>query len=173
MENPWSIQSIYELQYFLCPSCPFKDHSKQELINHAYELHPFWVKFLSKIKDDSLNEVVFPWDEIIKNIKIESNFDESADQDYIKYKIEDTDEHFEESHFDYLEESNLVDDPLEFEPHIKIETDDLEENENFNKSQTQIVPTGLVIAKWVILIDREIFLLIAVGNSNKPKLVNY
>ena len=40
MENPWDIESIYELQFFNCPSCIFKDQSKQEIINHAYEVHP-------------------------------------------------------------------------------------------------------------------------------------
>ena len=39
-ENPWNIQSIYELQYFNCPTCVFKNQSKQTFINHAYEYHP-------------------------------------------------------------------------------------------------------------------------------------
>ena len=60
MENPWSIHSIYELQYFICPSCSFKDHSKQEFINHAYEFHPDFVNYL-KIHDNSLSDIECPW----------------------------------------------------------------------------------------------------------------
>ena len=64
MENPWSIQSIYEFQYFLCPSCPFKDHSKQEFINHAYEAHPWSVDYLNDIQDGSVsyNSTIFIFD---------------------------------------------------------------------------------------------------------------
>ena len=38
--HPWDIQSVHELLYFNCPSCVFKDHCKQKLINHAYDHHP-------------------------------------------------------------------------------------------------------------------------------------
>ena len=83
MENPWNIQSIYELQYFNCPSCSFKDHSKQELISHAYELHPDCVNYLIKIKDDSLKEVMCPWDEIRTEVKLEETFsDENIEEPY-------------------------------------------------------------------------------------------
>ena len=61
-ENPWSIQSIYELQYFNCPSCAFKRQSKQEFINHAYEVHPESIEYLNEIKDGSLSGTICPWD---------------------------------------------------------------------------------------------------------------
>ena len=59
-ENPWNIQSIYELQYFNCPSCIFKDQSKQTFVNHAFEEHPEVVGFLHIIPDGSLSDVDFP-----------------------------------------------------------------------------------------------------------------
>ena len=49
MENPWNIDSIYDLQYFNCPSCIFRDHSKQEIINHAYEFHPNSIHYLGMV----------------------------------------------------------------------------------------------------------------------------
>ena len=61
MEKPWKIESIYELQYFNCPVCVFKDQSKQGLINHAYENHPDCINYLEKITDDSLSDVLLPW----------------------------------------------------------------------------------------------------------------
>ena len=64
MENPWKIQSIYELQYFNCPTCNFKDNSKQEFINHAYEFHKESIDFLMKIDDNSLSDITCPWTEI-------------------------------------------------------------------------------------------------------------
>ena len=54
VENPWHIQSIYELQYFICPSCPFRHSSKQDFINHTYESHPEVIVDLENIKDGSL-----------------------------------------------------------------------------------------------------------------------
>ena len=60
MENPWNIQSIYDLLYFNCPSCVYKNHSKQDLINHASDFHPESIEFLKNIKDKSLIDIVFP-----------------------------------------------------------------------------------------------------------------
>ena len=85
MANPWNIQSIYELQYFKCPVCVFKNHfSKQELINHAYAQHPESVDYLSKINDNSLVDVLCPWDGFYikeepdeiknENAKVEDNY---------------------------------------------------------------------------------------------------
>ena len=65
MENPWDIESIYDLQFFNCTSCIFKDHSKQEIINHAFEIHPESTECLKNIKDESLKDVVLPWNENI------------------------------------------------------------------------------------------------------------
>ena len=59
-ENPWHIQSIYDFQYFICPCCIFKNHSKQEFINHAYETHPDSIVNLLNIKDNSLSDIIFP-----------------------------------------------------------------------------------------------------------------
>ena len=49
MENPWNIDSIYDLQYFNCPSCIFKDHSKQEMVNHVFEFHPDSIHHLGMV----------------------------------------------------------------------------------------------------------------------------
>ena len=62
-KNPWDIRSIYELQYFNCPKCFYKDNSKQDFINHAFEMHPEAVGNLNKIVDGSLNDVTYPWNE--------------------------------------------------------------------------------------------------------------
>ena len=61
MESPWNIQSIYELQYFNCPSCAFKNHFKQEFINHAYDIHPESIEHLKNIDDKSLVDLLLPW----------------------------------------------------------------------------------------------------------------
>ena len=63
MENPWNIHSIYDLQYFNCPSCTFKNKHKQEIIIHASQYHPESIKFLSDISDDSFVDVWCPWKE--------------------------------------------------------------------------------------------------------------
>ena len=73
MENPWNIHSIYEFQFFNCPSCVFKNHSKQEFINHAFEIHPDFVHNLNSIIDNSLLDVICPWNEPITQIKTEDN----------------------------------------------------------------------------------------------------
>ena len=75
MENPWNIQSIYELQYFNCPSCAFKNHFKQEFINHAYENHTDSIDHLLNINDNSLSDIIFPNNEVEKP-NIEKSFED-------------------------------------------------------------------------------------------------
>ena len=62
--NPWNIQSIYQFQFFNCPTCLFKDNSKQEFINHALKLHPESEANLSKICDGSLQDINWPFDKV-------------------------------------------------------------------------------------------------------------
>ena len=72
MDNPWNILSIYEFQYFNCPTCPFKNQSKQEFVNHAYDDHPDSLNYLLNITDvDSFIDIICPWDR--KVIKVEDN----------------------------------------------------------------------------------------------------
>ena len=77
MTNPWNISSIYELQYFNCPSCIFKNRSKQEIVSHAYECHPESVNFLSKICDNSLSDIICPWNDYIIKEEILEDFSNS------------------------------------------------------------------------------------------------
>ena len=63
MENMWSFHSIYELQFFNCPSCNYKNKSKQEFVDHACNVHPESINNLMNIKD--IGDVVCPWNEIV------------------------------------------------------------------------------------------------------------
>ena len=102
MDNPWNIESIYELQFFTCQTCIFKNHSKQEIINHAYETHPESIECLKNIKDESLKDLLLPWNENIpfesQNIskmeqetkeepKIKEELDEDMDDQNPKYHV--------------------------------------------------------------------------------------
>ena len=80
-DNPWSVTSLYEFQYFNCPSCPlFKVVSKQEFVYHAFNTHPKSIEDLEKISDGSLNDILLPWMPEEDRIKIEQ-----------KYNVEDLD----------------------------------------------------------------------------------
>ena len=83
MDNPWNINSIYELQFFNCPSCIFKNNSKQEIVNHAYQFHPESIDFLTNINDNSLLDIICPWSENLTKIKTEPK-DELWNTNFIK-----------------------------------------------------------------------------------------
>ena len=134
VENPWTIRSIYELQYFNCPTCLFKNPSKQEFVNHAYACHPEAIENLTSIEDGSLSDISCPWDSV--QIKIESEpvqvesleIDyKNEDQDYdFKYEQNDGDGfHFLSSKEDC---QNLED--FETSQSIAIAEDETEENTN-------------------------------------------
>ena len=94
MESPWNIQSIYELQYFNCPSCAFKNHFKQEFINHAFENHIESIDYLLNINDNSLLDVIFPNNEIEKPT-IKKSFEEHLNPDESTIKIKSENFNFE------------------------------------------------------------------------------
>ena len=60
-ENPWEIQSIYDLQFYICPVCKFTNSSKQEFVNHANDVHPEAIENFKLITDGSLNDINCPW----------------------------------------------------------------------------------------------------------------
>ena len=73
-ENPWNINSIYEFQYFNCPTCEFKNNSKQVFIDHAFNDHKEAIEYLKNIDDGSINDITFPF--------IENNPDGSCKEEY-------------------------------------------------------------------------------------------
>ena len=80
-ENVWNIQSLYDLQFFNCPSCTYKNNLKQEFVNHAYELHPESDQYLKNITDGSLSDVEIP----------NSNIKDEFDQDLVSYPSNELD----------------------------------------------------------------------------------
>ena len=84
--NPWHIQSIYEFQYFNCPICVYKDQSKQDFVNHAFQDHPESISSLLNIGDSSLEDVDFP-----TKIKAEDDPLAPTENDLYQEEIEDQD----------------------------------------------------------------------------------
>ena len=60
-QNPWDVISLFNFQLFCCPDCVYKVSGKQEFVNHALENHPESVKFLAKIQDESMTDVLLPF----------------------------------------------------------------------------------------------------------------
>ena len=80
-EDPWNVESLYDLQYFNCPSCAYKHNSKQEFVNHAYNIHPESSKSLSNIKDGSISDVTIPF--IVKKEKLYEENGNACNDDHI------------------------------------------------------------------------------------------
>ena len=110
-KNPWDIGSLYDFLNFNCPSCPYKDNSKQEFVNHACRVHPEAGPYLRKIQDDSISDIHIPEYEFIKKeskneIENEEAFSVIAESDRVKvehYKIksEFENDNFENEQFSY------------------------------------------------------------------------
>ena len=39
-ENPWKVSAIEDFQFFCCPECDCRNHSKDDFLAHAFETHP-------------------------------------------------------------------------------------------------------------------------------------
>ena len=116
MENPWNIDSLYEFLYFNCPSCVFKNNSKQDFINHVYKVHPDCVHYLEKVKDNSLVDVFCPWN-MVEIKKEPVSYDSIPDPMY---------------------------EPINIEPHVKIEQANFHETVNTNdlNKKSEIIVRG-------------------------------
>ena len=122
IENPWNINSIYDLQYYNCPGCLYKNHSKQDFIDHTYEIHPEIIENLNKIGDGSLDDINCPWKINEFSIKQE-NFENNTD-----YIIEDPLENFDNS--ELKKELNLNSINIRYEDNVS--TTKYIENENLH-----------------------------------------
>ena len=91
-ENPWNIQSLYDLQFFNCPSCDFKDYLKQDFVNHAHKFHPEAYPYLNNIKDGSTDDVLIPNEDNIFDFKPEFDSDISSPHTGLDVKIEEFDD---------------------------------------------------------------------------------
>ena len=125
IENPWNIQSIYDLQYFRCPSCEYCDNSKQQFVNHAYESHPNCIDYLLNIKDGSFDDILCPWDSI--DIKLEKHLSVELTED--SYENQNN-ESFELDFDTHKEENDFKD--IKLEDHFKVEL-----TENSLKSENE------------------------------------
>ena len=77
--NPWNVSSLYNFQFFNCPTCSFMTTLKQQFVDHAYLKHVECVEFLSRIQDGSLEGLDCPWNDYF----IKEEFDPlSQDQEY-------------------------------------------------------------------------------------------
>ena len=57
----WDVESLYEYQYFNCPSCSYKSDQRQDFVNHTFETHPECVDYFRNISDGSLSDIITPW----------------------------------------------------------------------------------------------------------------
>ena len=113
-ENPWNIQSIYDLQYFGCPSCKYSNNSKQHFVNHAYESHPDCIDYLLNIKDGSFDDILCPWDSM--DIKLEEHLSVELTED--SYENQNN-ESFDSEFAEHTEENDFKD--IKLEGHFKVE----------------------------------------------------
>ena len=120
-ESPWNIQSIYDLQYFNCPSCAYKNIMKQEFINHAYNFHAEAIQFLRNIKDGSINDIEIPLvkdeDSDLKPELLDTNISDLTNG--LVIKIEEINEISEEK---YGDDEQKSDDPCVVIESLKLET---------------------------------------------------
>ena len=142
-ENPWDVESLYEFRYYNCPSCPYKQASKQDFICHAFDTHQESINFLSKIIDGSLDNILCPWDsndyqreniDISGDLKSEFDNNESTEEVSLVVVKNEITELSESEDIDYLdsmkdEDNILVDESIQYD----------EENSTDRKEDTQFI----------------------------------
>ena len=116
-ENPWDVViSIYDFQFFNCPSCSYKNDSKQDFVHHSFENHPESVDNLKRISEQCLNDIALPWEYKVENGNVTENTIKIEDEAFSVAKAEllitDTHQVIDKNKYD--DWSDFVD-PLETE----------------------------------------------------------
>ena len=132
-ENSWDVESIYEFQFYNCPTCEFKHYTKQDFVNHAFNTHTESVQDLRKISDGSLSDIFPPWNsnDITSSESKDANFiDEIQIPNMVEAKNQCGDNILEIVP-GLTEENNIaensestIDDPLELDKPILKNTND-------------------------------------------------
>ena len=107
-ENPWNIETLYDFLFFNCPSCTYKNNSKQKFVDHAVQLHPESSQFLLNLKDSSINDVNFVQEFLKCEFAAENLTSDPSTQEFLKVELEEfkinTDDADEEiQNYDYFE----------------------------------------------------------------------
>lgn len=94
-DNPWSVTSIYDFSYFVCPECDSKWHFKQDFVDHALSTHPNSIDPLHhEITDGSLNDIDFP---NITSLTVDVDIKVEDDSEYLNdFPLGDNDIDFDE-----------------------------------------------------------------------------
>ena len=147
-ENPWNVQSLYDLQYFNCPSqfCIYKNNSREEFLKHAFFNHPESQPYLINFKDDvkiPLLESKVDSDlannglEIIKTEKIESKvFDKTPIiiLDHLK-----TENYCEQCDLYFCNQESLQEHENSIHPYLEIQ---IKNNHEEDDLEIQGIPYG-------------------------------
>ena len=92
----WNVKSIYDFQYFNCPSCSSKKYaSKQDFVNHIWFNHPESIEYLKEISDGSLSNILQPWGDENAAINVKYKVEEESDNieiDYFNNDVEQEDD---------------------------------------------------------------------------------
>ena len=94
MGNLWEFQSLYDLQFFNCPACDFKDKSKQAFVDHACNVHPESINYFMNVQDGSIGDIVCPWSKNDANTEI-IHVDAIKQEEYENEKLIEDEEKFE------------------------------------------------------------------------------
>ena len=69
--SPWDVESLYEFQYFNCPTCPYKHKSAQDFVDHAFNTHQESKNHFMNISNhDSFSDIwpIFVFDPILTKL---------------------------------------------------------------------------------------------------------
>ena len=101
LENPWIINSIYELLFYNCPSCEFKHNSKQTFVDHAIDNHPEAANGFTNISDGSISDV--NWYPFFQ-IKVEEEEEKQMEEKDIFSHFDEEQMTIDESKLDFIKD---------------------------------------------------------------------
>ena len=83
--NPWSVTTLEEFQFYCCPECDVKDHSRESFVKHAIKKHPLSMKCLGSLVikhefEEQNDDFTF---------RNGDNYDEKISESQIKEELED------------------------------------------------------------------------------------
>ena len=106
-QNPWQLMSLFQLQFYNCPTCDYKNKSKQIFVNHACSTHPESISYLKEINDGSIDDISWTSNDVNETALFDFEKEPISEKD-VKIKVEEIFCSNDENQNSKLEDNDLV-----------------------------------------------------------------
>ena len=84
-ENPWAVNTLEDFQFYCCPECDLKEHTKDKFVKHALENHTEYKDYIVNLM---IKPELYEEGEYIDKVDSDYDFTEKCTKSEIKQEFD-------------------------------------------------------------------------------------